>query len=79
MSFLYILVVFLNNCSSADGLKCILVECSGQETIIGSQCAVLTNEGHAQLSIIYHGSLHGFPNIGICMRDIADVTWWSNL
>ena len=42
----------LENCSSADGLKRILVECSGQETIIGAQCAVLTNEEHAQLSII---------------------------
>ena len=42
----------LDNCSCADGLKRILVECSGQETIIVSQCAVLTKEEHPQLSII---------------------------
>lgn len=42
----------LENCSSADGLKRFLVECSGQEIITGSQCAVLTNEEHAQLTII---------------------------
>lgn len=53
----------MENCSTADSLKHILVECSGQETIFGSQYAVITNEEHAQLTIICRAVFTNFHRL----------------